>query len=154
MLPTFGCLRHNLEPTIPICAPTGAKRRRSTLRFVLVWPLDRRRRVVGRLSSPSPPRRRGPLGLRLRVGALATAAALLALAPGSDVRAEPRFAGAFLSFDAGLYPSSVAVGDLNGDGKLDLAAAKRRGGCWGCAALPGHWVGPARLAILFGTVDV
>ena len=37
-------------------------------------------------------------------------------------RTVPSFA-APLSYEAGRFPSSVAVGDFNGDGKLDLAVA-------------------------------
>ena len=35
----------------------------------------------------------------------------------------PLFAAPFLSFDTGGYPYSVAIGDLNGDGKPDLVTA-------------------------------
>ena len=38
--------------------------------------------------------------------------------------ASPLFAAPFLSFDTGINPSSVAVGDLNADGKPDLRASR------------------------------
>ena len=48
------------------------------------------------------------------------AGSLLAIA---DSSASPLFGSAFLSFDTGASPYSVAIGDLNADGKPDLAAA-------------------------------
>src|SRR5262245_61649416 len=35
----------------------------------------------------------------------------------------PLFSAPFLSFDTGINPRSVAIGDLDGDGKSDLAVA-------------------------------
>src|SRR5947208_1769396 len=37
--------------------------------------------------------------------------------------ADPLFSAAFLSFDTGTSPLSLAIGDVNGDGKPDLVTA-------------------------------
>ncbi|HET7380630.1 MAG TPA: VCBS repeat-containing protein, partial [Gaiellales bacterium] len=44
-------------------------------------------------------------------------------ATASRVASAPLFAAPFLSFDTGSLPSFVAIGDLSGDGKPDLAVA-------------------------------
>src|SRR5436853_433610 len=51
--------------------------------------------------------------------------------------AAPIFSSAFLSFDTGTNPTSVAVGDMNGDGKPDLV-------------VPTHFM---NVAILIGNGD-
>ena len=42
---------------------------------------------------------------------------------GTEASAAPLFAAPFLSFDAGGFPYSVAIGDLSGDGKPELIVA-------------------------------
>src|SRR6266705_1656855 len=60
------------------------------------------------------------------------AAVAVALLPGAffsgSAAAAPLFAAPFLSFDTGSQPWSVAMGDLNGDGKPDLAVANSYSG--------------------------
>src|SRR2546426_4810219 len=57
---------------------------------------------------------RSILGLLLAVGLVTSAPRALAA---------PLFAAPFLSFDTGDASNSVAIGDLNGDGKPDLVTA-------------------------------
>src|SRR5437870_397513 len=63
---------------------------------------------------------RSTLQFRFILGFL-LAAGLATAVPGAD--AARLFAAAFLAFDTGSGPVSVAIGDLNGDGKPDLATA-------------------------------
>src|SRR5919201_676943 len=58
-----------------------------------------------------------------RARALAAAIGLSLLITSRAAPAAPLFAAPFLSFDTGSNPLSVAIGDLNGDGKPDLATA-------------------------------
>src|SRR5438093_5867742 len=61
---------------------------------------------------------RGSLGIpRWFVATILTITALLTT---SRVEAGPLFDASFLSFDVGYHPTSVAVGDLDGDGTPDL----------------------------------
>src|SRR2546425_8069975 len=46
----------------------------------------------------------------------------------TSVRADPLFQTGFLSFDVGGSPFSVAIGDLNGDGRPDLTVANYSSG--------------------------
>src|SRR6266704_291405 len=60
-----------------------------------------------------------------RVPPLLLAVLLIALALAKGTRAEAglRFAAPFLSFDTGSRPNTVAIADLNRDGKPDLVTA-------------------------------
>src|SRR5207249_1694859 len=48
---------------------------------------------------------------------------LLLLALAASVQAGPLFSAPFQSFDTGAFPVSVAIADLNADGRPDLAVA-------------------------------
>ncbi|MGH7731307.1 MAG: FG-GAP repeat domain-containing protein, partial [Candidatus Eiseniibacteriota bacterium] len=64
---------------------------------------------------------RGPLDVP--PGACACLAALLLLPVAASVHAEPLLLAQFLSFDTGSVPHSVAIADVDADGRLDLAVA-------------------------------
>src|SRR6266568_2357655 len=66
------------------------------------------------------PTRRPTLQSRFITGPLPLVA-LASITP--PAVAVPFFAAPFLSFDTGSSPISVAIGDLNGDGKSDLAVS-------------------------------
>src|SRR6516162_10214322 len=68
--------------------------------------------------------RRSPRAAR----ALSTGAALAGLLAAPRARAGPLFAADYLSFDTGGRPFSVAVGDLNRDGLLDVVTANQTTG--------------------------
>src|SRR5205809_482726 len=61
--------------------------------------------------------------LRASVVAAIAQALLLATLHADTAVGSTLFAAQFLSFDTGNLPLSVAIGDLNGDGKPDLATA-------------------------------
>jgi hypothetical protein len=73
--------------------------------------------------------RSGPLGARACALLLATIAALSACGgqSGQNSSSPPSFAGT-TSYATGKSPAEVAIGDLNGDGKPDLAIANQDGG--------------------------
>src|SRR5436309_2887837 len=70
-----------------------------------------------------PPAEKSRPMLASMVAAVAVALALLTGAFSGSAEADPLFAAPFLSFETGRGPQSVAIGDLNGDGKADLATA-------------------------------
>src|SRR5438093_4339804 len=49
--------------------------------------------------------------------------AIVVVTGASRAVADPLFSAAFLSFDTGTSPLSLAIGDVNGDGKPDLVTA-------------------------------
>jgi hypothetical protein len=57
--------------------------------------------------------------------ALGLICAFLLAVPTSVCSGDPTFAAPFLSFDVGRNPTSIAVGDFNGDHRLDLAVASK-----------------------------
>src|SRR5262245_28326634 len=81
------------------------------------WPWPRPRRIPGgRTMSVRKHSISSPV-LRLLLSAISLAAAA------HQVVAAPLLAAPFLSFDVADGPQSVAIGDLNGDGKPDLVSA-------------------------------
>ena len=58
-----------------------------------------------------------------RITVLSLLSAFLLAGSANAVPTDPLFAASFFSFDVGLGPGSVAIGDLNGDGKPDLTTA-------------------------------
>src|SRR5258706_13318255 len=62
-------------------------------------------------------------GDAMRSYAPTVVSALLLLATFGESPASPLFAAAFLSYDTGNGETAVAIGDLNADGKPDLAVA-------------------------------
>ena len=72
---------------------------------------------------------------------------LLLLALAASVHADPLFLAPFLSFDTGIGPQSVAIGDLNGDGRPDLVTANN-----GVSGDSDEYVG-ATASVLLGNGD-
>ena len=93
--------------------------------------------------------RRGKLGSiwssRLFLAAVLAASAATTH---SQAIAAPLLKGS-LQFDTGLNPYSVAIGDLNGDGKLDLVTAN--GSFNGVSVLLGNGNGTFATAVSYGT---
>src|SRR6266542_4182461 len=80
------------------------------------------------LSMPCAQLRSSPRRLPRAVGASLLLSLLGTTWQPGSVHAGPLFAAPYLSFDAGSYPHSVAIGDLNRDGRADVAIANAGSG--------------------------
>ena len=95
-----------------------------------------------------PPAEKSRPMLASMVAAVAVALALLTGAFSGSAEADPLFAAPFLSFETGRGPQSVAIGDLNGDGKPDLAVANSHS--WSVSVLAGNGDGTFETYTDFG----